>query len=62
MVEAAGIEPASENNQPGLLHAYPELYNWPGRLLQDGYGPVYPEKFNPWGSGSPEGGLAKSTP
>ena len=25
MVEAAGVEPASENNQPRLLHTYPEL-------------------------------------
>lgn len=46
MVEAAGVEPASENNQSRFLHAYPELYNWPGRLLQEGYNPVYPEKFN----------------
>ncbi len=27
MVEAAGVEPASENNQSRLLHAYPKLYN-----------------------------------
>jgi len=45
-VEAAGVEPASENNQSRLLHAYPKLYNWPRRLLQEGYYPVYPEKFN----------------
>ncbi len=25
MVEAAGIEPASENNQQWLLHTYPEI-------------------------------------
>ncbi len=25
LVEAAGVEPASENHHPRLLHAYPEL-------------------------------------
>ncbi len=25
MVEATGVEPVSENNQPRLLHVYPEL-------------------------------------
>ncbi len=40
MVEAAGIEPASENNWQWLLHTYPEILILPECLLQDGYFPV----------------------
>jgi len=37
MVEAAGVEPASENNQPGLLHTYLKICNSLPCLLWDGY-------------------------
>jgi len=33
LVEAAGVEPASENNQPRLLHTYLKIYYWLSCLL-----------------------------
>jgi len=44
-VEAAGVEPASENDHPRLLHTYLRIWVSSSGLLWDGYRMIEPEKF-----------------